>query len=386
MTQQVCTSTLGFADWSTEGIVDAALVIDGDTIVSFGPRSEVSTDPTAEWHDLGDTVLAPGFIDGHVHLHFDGGVDPIGSVTAASVDELVTLAERNAALLVSAGVTTARDLGSRGLLTALTRDAITEGRIHGPRLLLAGSPLTSPKGHCWFLGGECADTGAMIELVHAQADAGADWVKVMVSGGFLTEATSVSTPQFDVEAMTAVVAYAHGRGLKVAAHAHSTRAVEAAALAGVDTIEHSTFIAPDSIDFDPAVVAALVDNGVAVCPTVNAATHVYPAEYGTEALVRLRHMNALGVDVLMGTDAGVQNVTGDLYARGLAMLVAAGFSTASVLGFATTDAARILGVKAGRLEAGYPADAIALRANPLDNIAAAEAPAWVLAAGRVVSA
>lgn len=386
--QQGYTATSGYATWADDAIRDAALLVEDGVIIAFGTRAEVEDIAAydCEWTDLGDVVLAPGFIDGHVHLHFDGSADPIAGVTERTDADLAALAERNAALLVGAGVTTARDLGSRGTATTRTRERITAGEIPGPRLLLAGSPVTSARGHCWFLGGECASTAEMIELVHAQADAGADWVKIMVSGGFLTEASTVSQPQFDVAALSAVVAYAHARGLRVSAHAHSTQAVRAAALAGVDTIEHSTFIAPDTIDFDPEVVAALVSAGVAVCPTVNAATSSYPAEFGIDALARLRIMNGLGVDVLMGTDAGVANVTGDLYAAGLAMLVAAGFGEREVLGFATAGAARILGVddSVGTLSSGRRADAVALRADPTSDIGAAADPAWVLAAGRVV--
>jgi imidazolonepropionase-like amidohydrolase len=385
MTRTLYLARTAYADWESEPVTDAAVLVDGDRVVAFGRASELSPSDAVRV-DLGAVVLAPGFVDGHVHLHFDGGADPISSVTAATDEQLVALAERNAALLVSAGVTTARDLGSRGMALAALRSRIDAGDASGPSLLLAGSPVTSPRGHCWFLGGEVADTSAAIALVDAQADSGADWVKVMVSGGFLTAATEVASPQFAIDALAPIVAHAHDRGLRVSAHAHSTAAVRTAARAGADTIEHATFIGPDGIDFAADVVDDLLAAGTAVCPTANAATVDYPHEYGVYALVRLRSMVERGVPVLVGTDAGVAHVTGDRYAEGLLRLAAAGFSTRDVLVAATAGAARILGLEreVGAVRVGGRADLVAFAADPLADLAAARHPTWVLAAGRAL--
>jgi imidazolonepropionase-like amidohydrolase len=363
------------------------VLVEGETIQAIGTRDEVlpRAPDTTPLIDLGDAVLLPGFVDAHVHLVFDGGPDPIGTVMSSDDRALRDISSRSAGLLLSAGVTSARDLGSRGMAdVAALRHAIARGEATGPALVLAGSPITSPGGHCWFLGGEADSVARAFDLIERQRDEGATWVKVMMSGGFLTETSDVQRPQFDLDAITRIVEFAHARGMGVSCHAHGVEAVRASARAGVDTIEHSTFIGDGGIDFDESVVSEMAINGVTVCPTVNAATHSYPDEYGRGALRRLVEMHSRGVGVVMGTDAGVADVSGDLYAAGLAELVAAGFSTVDVLGFATTGAAAVIGIgdTAGRLAPGMRADLVALRGDPVDDIAFAAEPAFVMAAGR----
>jgi imidazolonepropionase-like amidohydrolase len=372
-------------DWGGEVLADSGVVVEGDRILAVGGVDASTVDAVV---DLGDAVLAPGFVDAHVHLHFDGGPDPVGSVQAATDDRLAELAARNAALLVSAGVTTARDLGSRGMALTRTRAAIAAGEIPGPTLLLAGSPITTPQGHCWFLGGAVENLDDALALLDRQADAGADAVKVMVSGGFLTAATEVSVPQFELPTLTALVARAHERGLRVAAHAHSTAAVRTAVEAGVDSIEHATFIGADGIDANPDVVAALGASTTAVCPTANAATADYPQEYGRDSLARVRALAARGARLLVGTDAGVAHVTGDLFAEGLLRLQAAGFSASELLFAATTGAAEILGLEReiGALRPGMRADLVAFAGDPAADLTVARHPRAVVAAGRPIAA
>lgn len=372
----------GYPSFPSALLHDVELIVDDDRVVCFGPAApHRDVLPST---DLGDVVLIPGFIDAHVHLNFDGSDDPIATVKAIGDIELADLSARNAALLQAAGVTTARDLGSRGVNLVALRDDIAAGDRPGPRLLTAGSPVTSVGGHVWYLGGESVDADAMVALVRAQAAAGADCVKLVVSGGFLTDEGTVPVPQFDADQLKRVVDVAAELGLTVAAHAHSTQAVEAAAIAGVTTIEHATFIGAHGIDFRDDIVETMIANGVAVCPTVNSATGSYPDEYGRLAVERLRRMHDAGVRVLMGTDAGVRRVTGDHFAVGLEVLVDGGFTPEQVLGFATTAAADILHLPdTGRLVPGARADVVALSDDPVADIRATRSPAWVLSAGRV---
>jgi imidazolonepropionase-like amidohydrolase len=387
--RQLLTATAVYQEFPGPAWTPGAVLTDGDSIVAVGPAAELTAmaGEGSTRTDLGTAVIIPGFIDAHVHLCFDASDDPVGrlsQVTASGRDsELSAVIAASAAGLLAAGVTTARDLGAPRLLDVQARERIRSGQLPGPDLLLACQPLTTPRGHAWYMGGECAGTAELIAAVHAHRDAGAEWIKLMVSGGFLTDGTVPAEPQFELAALRAVTDAAHEEGLRVAAHAHSTRAIRAAALAGVDTIEHATFIAPDGIDFDPGVADLLAGQRIAICPTANAATATYPAQYGTEALGRIGQLHAAGVPVIMGTDAGVRQVPGRRYADGMLALHQAGFTAADVLAAATSAAADALGLTAvtGRLLPGLRADLVALPGDPLRDLGAAREPLLVMANG-----
>lgn len=365
-----------------------AVLIEGTRIIGVGPQTGINTlaAPDTKHVALGTGVLMPGFIDSHVHLSFDASDDPVGHLISMDDDALRAVIASNAERLVRAGVTTARDLGARGFLDVRAREQIRSGELVGPDLLLACRPLTTPGGHTWYFGCECADRGALLDAVAAHADAGAEWIKVVLSGGFLTDGTIPAEPQFDLGAMTAVVEAAHAVGLRVATHAHSTRAIEVAACAGVDTIEHATFLAPGGVDFAADVVDRLVRERIPVCPTANSASASYPPASGIEALTRLHELHDRGVPITMGTDAGVRLVPGEHYGYGLLALASAGFGVADVLHAATGGAADALGIAdvTGRLRIGLRADLLALAADPLHDLGAVLRPTLVMAAGALI--
>ncbi len=359
------------------------VLVDGGDIRAVGRPDQFGAE--IERVELGDVYLMPGLIDGHVHLAFDGGPDPVAFVQHSDEDALVAQMHFAAASLRDAGITTARDLGAPGLLDIGVRASIRAGTRPGPELLLACRPLTTPGGHCWFFGGECPDPAAMLDAVRLHADLGADWIKVVVSGGFLTDGTIPAEPQFDHDSLAAVVALAHQRGLRVAAHAHSTAAIALSARAGVDTIEHATFLAPGGVDFDPEIRRMLIDNGVAVCPTANADSFTYPPDSGRDALARLVEMHGDGLTLLMGTDAGVRNILPGQYVEGLQSLRAAGLAPEAILEAATSGAARTLGIAAqvGQIEPGLRADLVACDGDPVRDLATIGRPTWVMSAGQV---
>jgi imidazolonepropionase-like amidohydrolase len=386
--RQLITAATVYQSFPGPAWTPGAVLVDGGRIVAAGPAAELEAmaGAGAARTGLGAAVIVPGFIDAHVHLCFDASDDPVGHLRRAADSELAAVIEASADGLLRAGVTTARDLGAPGLLDIDARTRIRSGRLAGPDLLLACQPLTTPRGHAWYMGGECAGRGELIAAVRARRDAGAEWVKLIVSGGFLTDGTVPAEPQFDLATVREVTDAAHAEGLRVAAHAHSTRAIRAAALAGVDTIEHATFIAPDGIDFDPELAGLLAGKRIAICPTANAATGGYPAQFGTEALGRIRALYAAGAPVIMGTDAGVRQVPGRRYADGMLALHQAGFTAAEVLTAATSAAADALGIATvtGRLLPGLRADLVALPGDPVKNLAASRDPLLVMAGGLVV--
>jgi imidazolonepropionase-like amidohydrolase len=368
----------------------AAVLVRGDRIVAAGNRAEVAAQAhpaDLELVDLGSAVVMPGFIDSHVHLCFDASDDPVGHLQAATDDELAAVIVRSAAGLLAAGVTTARDLGAPRLLDVRAREQVRAGRLAGPDLLLACQPLTTPGGHCWYMGGECASTEDLLTAVRARREAGADWIKVILSGGFLTNGTIPSEPQFDLADLRAVTDAAHDEGMRVAVHAHSTQALWSAARAGVDTIEHGTFLSAQGVDFDLELADLLARERIPVCPTANSATGSYPAESGTDALARLCRLHRAGVPVIMGTDAGVRQVPGSQYSGGLLALHQAGFTAVEVLAAATSAAADGLGLSAvtGRLLPGLLADLVALPGDPLRDLAVTGHPIAIMRAGRLVT-
>ena len=386
--RQLLTATAVYQEFPGPAWTPGAVLTEGNRIVAAGPAAELTAlaGEGSTRIDLGSAVVTPGFIDAHVHLCFDASDDPVGRLsqaTASGRDSGMPGRDRGQRGRPPGGRRhhRQRPRGPRAARRPGTR--ADQGRLPGPDLLLACQPLTTPRGHCWYMGGECAGTAELIAAVHARRHAGAEWIKLMVSGGFLTDGTVPAQPQFDLATLRAVTDAAHAEGLRVAAHAHSTRAIRAAALAGVDTIEHATFIAPDGIDFDPELADLLAEQRIAICPTANAATASYPARYGTEALGRISQLHAAGVPVIMGTDAGVRQVPGRRYADGLLALHQAGFTAADVLAAATAAAADALGLTAitGRLLPGLRADLVALPGDPLRDITVARNPLLVMTNG-----
>lgn len=176
-----------------ERIPDGAVLVDGTTVHAVGPRAEVA--PLAEdaQHaqkiqraDFPEHTVLPGLLNAHVHLAFDTTADWYANLRDSEDPDLLLGMAGRAQRALAGGVTILRDLGDRNHLAVRLRDAIDAGDLAGPRVLSAGSPITVPDGHCWFLGGEAADERAIRARVAEHAEAGADLVKVMASGGSVT--------------------------------------------------------------------------------------------------------------------------------------------------------------------------------------------------------
>ncbi|MGW2231368.1 amidohydrolase family protein [Streptomyces formicae] len=367
-----------------------AVLVEGDAIAAVGPRADVvrQAGPGVRQLVHSGTVL-PGLIDSHVHLIFDGGTDPVAGL-GESDEALHERMGRRAEQLLRAGVTTARDLGDRGGLAFRVAADIEAGRLAGPRILAAGTPATPPGGHCHFLGGEVSGVTAVRDLVRRNVEAGAAVIKVMTSGGGLTKDGPRSwQSQFSPQELAALVDAAHAAGLPVAAHAHGADAIAGAVAAGVDTLEHCTWMTETGFDLRPDVLRRIIDENIAVSLTVSPHWRMLPKVFGEERAAvmfdQVRQMIEAGANVILGTDAGVQRTGFDGLPGALPFYAHLGVPNDRILDMATRGCAAALGVgdQTGRIAPGLRADLLLVDGDPLRDLAALTRIGTVVAAGRV---
>ena len=383
-----------------EEVLSAPLVITGEQAVTDGVV--VIGDRTVDWAGAapalpaeyralprteypGSTVM-PGLIDSHVHLGFDGGPHPAARMRAETDEQQLVLMLRNARDLLGVGVTTARDLGARAYLDVVVRDAIAAGLARGPRMVVAGPPVTVTGGHCWFMGGEADSEDDLRRAVRTHHKQDADLIKVMATGGFMTRGSAPWYAQFTVEQLAVIVAEASRVDKPVAAHAHGCDGIRRAVEAGVTTIEHCSWVTEtNERHFDERLAARMAERGIVVCPTINVNAPYVAELTGVTVGENVRKMHDMGVRIIAGTDAGIDNTPHHQYAGGLeAMVTLLGFRPSDVIAMATTQAASALGVGAitGRLTPGYDADLIVVDGDPLSDIAALGRLHRVIARGR----
>ena len=303
---------------------------------------------------------------------------------------------------LEAGVTTVRDLGSTDYIALGLRNAIEAGVIPGPRMLVSNYAIGSTGGHAdqdpvppqriavaGPLQGVCNGPEECREAVRYQIKYGADVIKFMPSGGVLSLSDPVDNPQLTQEEMNAIVAEAHTWGRKVAAHCHGDRAAKMAIAAGVDSIEHGSFLQDDTL-------LEMKKKHVYLVATLFAGAWVGehldtfpPAIAGqgraaaAQAQQMFQHAVKIGVPIAMGTDAGVE--PHGLNAREFSLMTKNGMAPAQALMAGTANGADLLGLadQTGTLTAGKSADIVAVAGNPLTNMQATEHPVLVMKEGTI---
>jgi imidazolonepropionase-like amidohydrolase len=378
-----------------------AIIIVGGKIVSLGPASESPSSASDQIIELSHSTVLPGLIDAHTHLTGDPkdvGYDGL----AISVPRSTLTGAKNARITLEAGFTTVRNVGADGYSDVALRDAIDAGDVPGPRMLVSGPPLGITGGHCdnnllpaeyHATGGGVADGIAAVQhKVRETIKYGADLIKICATGGVLSMGDSAQASQYTLEEMKAIVADAHRLGRKVAAHAHGAQGILWASEAGVDSIEHGSYI-------DDAGIAEMKKNGTYLVPTLylgdwflaNAdSLHVPPfilakaQEVMPAARKNIAHAFASGVKVAFGTDAAVY--PHGLNAREFAVMVKLGLSPLQSIQAATINAADLLGWadKVGAIEPGKWADLIAVDGDPLGDVTRLEQVKFVMKGGAVV--
>jgi imidazolonepropionase-like amidohydrolase len=376
------------------------VVVQNGRIAAVGPGAALPA--SAEVIDLGDATLLPGFLDGHVHLTSEASGDwhKDTVLTALRIaPEQAHDARVYALRTLEAGFTTARDLGATEFLSLGLRNAIDKGLIAGPRLQVALNAIGSRGGHADldpFVPGALAEASVREGIcsgpdecraaVRWQVKYGADAIKFMASGGVLSLGDSVDAPQLTLEEMKAIVEEAHRLGKKAAAHCHGDAAAKVAIAAGVDSIEHGTFLKPDTL-------ALMKKAGTWLEPTLMTGTvshEGFPEAIRRKAdLARnaqgemFRNAVRAGVRIGCGTDSGVSQHGKN--AGELVRMVELGLSPAAALRACTSAEARLLGREAdlGSLEPGKIADVIAVPGDPLRDIRAVLRVSLVMKDGKV---
>jgi imidazolonepropionase-like amidohydrolase len=348
--------------------------------------------PGAEVVDLGAATVLPGLVDSHIHLVFDASLDPVGHLAAADDEEVLTRMRAGARLALSAGVTTVRDLGDRGYLSLKLRDELADDYTAGPQILAAGPPITTGEGHCWFLGGQTASgADAVRAAVREHAERGVDVIKLMATGGELTPGTVSHLPQFAADELRAAVDEARRHNLPTTAHAHGTAGIANAVAAGVDMIEHGTFMTAQGAEADPAVIRAIADAGIPIGATV--AQKPLPGVAPPPRIVKLlplllavfRDIRAAGIPVVCSSDAGIGPLKPpDALPYGPAMMAnLLGVAPVETLRAVTSLAAQVcgLGERKGRIAPGFDADLLAVAGDPLTDLTALTSTSAVFRAG-----
>jgi imidazolonepropionase-like amidohydrolase len=387
------------------------VIVQGNTIVDVG--SNLTIPNGAQVIDLGDATLSPGFMDAHTHLTLDytGNFNErrLAELTT-NVSEMAIRATVFARATVEAGFTTVRDVGSRYVssrefVDVALRNAINKGIVVGPRMLVATKGIGATGGHFDptsgfrdFLFGREPDASDGIadgpdeirKAVRFEVKNGADVIKAAVSGGVLSLADEVDTPQLTPAEMAALVDESHRLRKKVAVHCHGDQAAREAIEAGVDSIEHGSFMKPETLTL-------MKNKGTFLTPTLMASEWImskienYPpalqlkarAAYNARSEM-FRNALKMGIKISFGTDAAVfphgQN------AKEFALMTGLGMTPIDALRTATSNDAELLGIaqKAGTLEKGKLADIIAMPGDPTADITATERVSFVMKEGKII--
>ncbi|MDG1187768.1 MAG: amidohydrolase family protein [Ilumatobacter sp.] len=358
------------------------ILVDGGNVVAV---NEALPD-SIEVHDFGDVTLLPGLVDCHQHLVFNGRGTLEQQVSDVDDTALTARARANARLALEGGVTTVRDLGDRGFVTLGLRadpDLAT--------IAAAGPPITPPGGHCWYLGGECEGSNNLAAAVADRVERGCDVVKIMVTGGAMTPSFPLWMSQFAEADVRLVVEAAHAAGLPVAAHCHGVDGIAMAVDVGVDSIEHCTFFTESNESIPPPeLLDRLAASGIALSATWGVTeTPPTPANWQRARPViegALGRVHAAGGVVVVGTDAGIyQQKPHDVLPHALPTLLSAGMTAVEALRAITSSAADVCRrSERGRLQAGLPADIVAVAGDPVADPAALTRIAAVWRNGRSI--
>ena len=386
-------------DVKTGKILDGqTIVVTGDTISSVAASSTVATQPGDTVVDLGDRTVIPGLIDVHTHITGVPNFDPFFELTQTDAKEAIQ-GVVNARTTLMAGFTTIRNVGAGGYTDVDLREAINQGLVPGPHMQVSGPALGITGGHCdenllpiryHVTGDGVADGIAGVQQkVRQNIKYGVDVIKICATGGVLSKGDDPQASQYTREEMRTIVEDAHRLGRKVAAHAHGSQGILWATEAGVDSIEHGSYI-------DEAAIAAMKKNGTYLVPTLyledwlvekGNLPPIYQQKMKDTIVVakkNIKHAMESGVKIALGTDAavyphGLNAHELDVYVNQMGMTPLAAVQSATI------NAADLMGWsgKTGSIEPGHWADLIAVEGNPLKDVRVLQQTSFVMKSGTV---
>ena len=370
-----------------------SIVVDGNMIADI-QEGFIPSNDFENYIDLKNHTVLPGLMD--MHVHFGGEYLSKAEAPLKVEREMeAILATQHALVTFKSGFTTVRQVGDSGLVAISLRDAINAGKVIGPRIFAAGKTIATTGGHADPTNGKALDDYAyplpeqgvvngpyeVYTAVRQRYKDGADGIKITVTGGVLSPAKSGDNPQFTQEEVDAVVSAAKDYGMWVAVHAHGAEGMKRAIKAGVDSIEHGTFMDDEAMDL-------MIENGTYYVPTISAGVWVaekskidnfFPeivrpkaASVGPQISGTFKKAHKRGVKIAFGTDAGVQKHGTNW--KEFVYMVENGMSEMKAIQSATMETAKLLRIedKLGSIEEGKLADMIAVKGNPLDDISILE--------------
>jgi imidazolonepropionase-like amidohydrolase len=394
-------------DGKSDAVVSPGfVVVDGNRITAVGAKGAPVPAAGAEVYDLGDVTLLPGLMDAHTHLSGeasnDWNRDELDQFKKEIAERAVESTE-HARRTLMAGFTSVRDLGSDHFIDVGLRNAIDGGKVPGPRMLVAGNAIGARGGHCDdgagyrqgllrdsdFTNGVADGPDQIRSAVRYTIMHGASVVKVCASGGVLSLTDNVDSAQLTQAELDALVDEAHSLGRKAAAHAHGAEAAKRALRAGIDSIEHGTFLDDEGLDLMKRKNAWLVFTPT-LCLEERMKKNGAPPLVVQKATAAKAREDAMfkralqkGVNLAFGSDAAVcPHGSQQLQ---FAKLVSLGMKPLAAVRAATSGDARLFGVdsKVGTLETGKLADIIAVAGDPARDIHAMEHVVFVMKDGVV---
>ena len=388
---------------STKVMPHAAVVIEGDTISKVCSQSELAETELddARVIDSSNGTLMPGFIEMHSHIHCSAESDAYTHITTETNETFLLRGSQAVRSALSSGVTTMRDLGSKNEVVFPLKQSIEDGIVPGPRLLVAGTPITTTGGHCNTFGTEADSSDQVVTAIRNQFKLGADHIKIMSTGGGFTPGTNVRAPQYDWTTLRDAVKDAERLGLKVAAHCHATEGVKNCVKAGIHNLIHCSWLSenPEELyDYDPDVVDQIAEKGIYVDPTL-ALSHlnklrgrVKTPDSGAMAdperrFEILRDMWDRGVKFVTGMDSGMTNAHFDDFAYIPEVMVnRMGISPMEAITCATKTSSECLGKESeiGTITPGKSADVLIINGDPSEKIEALHNVDTIVARGSVV--
>lgn len=380
---------------------DAFLRIEDGTVKDTGRRADLGS-AAANAHDLGNATLLPGLINMHTHLTCSAGLEVLHDALHDSYEVKMMRAVENARASIESGVTTIRDCGTLNPIVFAIREASAAGLITAPHVWASGEVLTSTGGHCWFFGVECDSAEEARIAVRRQVKGGADYIKVMQTGGRLTPRSNPRLNQFTSEQLRAITEDSARLGKYVAAHCLGIPGIESAVDARVRTIEHCAFLSPlndgPEVDYQPDLAESIAERGIYVCPTISTGERnrqrlqregsLSPQQQHDRhlRLESLAGLHRAGVKIVSGNDAGMSLTRFDDFQLDLELLVEhLGMSSEAAIRTATGEAAEAIGSDDfGTLQPGKRADVLAVQGDAAVDISALRNVLLVLKCGTVV--